>query len=263
MIFTLPSMGLLGCSEVEMSIPTYGHVRDISSQNIHGDVAGYEFVKSLLKDPTDLDRMTYNDKNFLLAIAVGSMHMNSILLKATCACKANVSAKYVLDSSKVDRLDESALPIVEKDWGDIKCNYHFLSATDEQSIVKWALDVSNSLDEYKVRYEEGFICKTFGYDVTEENLKKVFELPVEIYYSALLFREVTYHGYPDFIRTECSECKRPITLLIPFEQCITKWSSNDIVDEFMSVSKLVDYQSFINMTFPETFRMRQNLDTQG
>lgn len=261
MKISLPSRGLLGCKEVDMAMPCYKHLRDITQVDYPVEQIGYEFVKSLLPDPTALDKMTYQDKDYLLAIAVASMHLNSIPFKVTCSCGKPIHMTYDFGEQDLYTLPEGTTEVTAKELDGVTYEYHFLSATDEQKIVAWAKEKADGDDKaFKHRFEEGFICRTFGFDLDDEGVKKVSEFPMLVYYSALLFREMTFHGCSPVVQTQCKACGQPVSIYVPFAQSLMSWSSADIVNEFMTISKFVGgFDSFLRLTFAELAQMQANL----
>lgn len=260
----LPSLGVLGCSEVDMEIPRYKHIRQISQQFHHPDVVGYHLLQLLLADPTDLDRMTFQDKNYLTVIAVASMHMNVISMKVTCSCGERLTEKYDLSQQELITLEEGTPKVLVKQINGVDYKYQHISATDEFKLCNWALEKAESSGkdvekEYARSYEEGFICLTFGQPLTQEGLNTVASYELVVYYSALLFREMLFHGVRPVVQTQCPKCQRPLNVIVPFEKTLCDWSSTDVVREFTSVAKLVGgFSSFLDLTFSEVAQIQRD-----
>ena len=262
MKIALPSRGLLGCSEVDMDIPRYRHLREIVQVDYPVEQVGYEFVKSLISDPSVLSQITFQDKDYLLTIAVASMHLNSIPFRVTCACGKPVNAVYNYGEQDLYSLPDDASVVTEKMVDEAVYRYHILSAEDEYRIVRWAQEKSDGDEaKYKSLYEEGFICKTFGYDLTDENLRIVSDYPTLAYYSALMFREMVFHGCTPTLTVKCPHCGQDITVYVPFAQSLLTWTSADIVNEFMTISKLCGFDSFLQLSFAELAQMRANIES--
>lgn len=262
----LPSMGVLGCKEVDLAIPVYANLRELSLVHYNEEEIGYEFVKMLLSDPKDLERMTFQDKDYLLTIAVSALHLNNIKMNVKCSCGNPESAVFVLGEQEVIDLEVGTPKMVEKECFGETYQYHFISASDELKLVKWAKEQvpdTVSGDEadkmYKNKYLEAFTCKTFGFDVTDENLKKVQNYNLHVYMSALLFREMSFHGIPGIVQTKCSKCGRSLNVIVPFSKSLMNWSTQKVVDEFMQVANIVGgFKAFLDLTVSELEQMREN-----
>lgn len=257
MRIVLPSRGVLGCKEVDFHIPVYANLRELSLHNYGEDEIGYEFVKLLLADPTDLDRMTFQDKDYLLTIAVSALHMNSIALDVKCPCGNTMKVNYVLGDQEVQDLEEGTPKSITKTCLGKDYTYSFLSATEERDVSKWASDRAVS-DPSKFRdfYSEGFICRTFGFPLTEEALKEVSDYNFHIYMSALLFREMCFHGVSNLVHSMCPKCGAKLNVIVPFEKSLMSWSTQKVVTEFMRVSNIIGgFDAFLNLTISELEQM--------
>lgn len=263
----LPSQGILGCSEVELEVPRYKHIREVSQQSYHPDVVGYHLLELLLSDPSDLKRMTFQDKDYLVAIVVASMHLNVMTLKVTCSCGESLSVKYDLSSQELRTLDPDTPTVVIKSTGDRTYEYHVLSAYDEFQLCEWAIAKANQAQggfekAYARAYEEGFICRTFGQPLSEKGLEQVASYELVVYYSALLFREMLFHGVYPVVLTTCNKCKRPLNVIVPFSKVLCDWSSSDVVREFVGVSAIVGgFNSFLDLTFSELEQIKSDLSS--
>lgn len=262
MKIALPSRGLLGCSEVELQTPTYRHLRDITQVEYPLEQVGYEFVKSLLVDPSALARMTFQDKDYLLTVAVAAMHLNAIPFRVTCQCGKPVNAVYTYGEQELYYLPEDTEVVTEKEIDGKVYQFHILSADAEYRLAQWAEEQADGDDKaLKRKYEEGFVCLTFGYDLTDEGLKAVADFPLLVYYSALLFREMTFHGCPPSLTVTCKECGQQINVFVPFAQSLLSWSSADIVNEFMAISKYTSgFDGFLSLTFAEAAQIARNVE---
>lgn len=260
MRIVLPSQGILGVREVDLQMPKYRHVRDISQMNYSEEEIGFRFVEMLVSSNDIFDKITYQDKDYLLAIAVSALHLNALKLAVTCTCGERVTT--MLDMSDVDviDLDVNTPKEVRKKFGDTEYSYRFLSANDENEVVLWAKDKSDGDPlKYQRLYEEGFVCKTFGFDLNDENLKKVSNYDLMIYYSALLFREMVFHGISPIKSEVCPKCGRKIGVIIPFAKSLMSWNSSQVVNEFMAVAGIVGgFDSFLDLTFSELAQMKAN-----
>lgn len=267
MRIVLPSQGVLGCKEVELALPRYSHLRALTEISYNEEEIGFAFVRSLLADPGALAQMTFRDKDYLLAIAVASLHMNVIKLKACCSCGEVVQVDFDLAQQEVIDLETPVAPVIKKSLNNEEYSYHFLSATDEQEIVRWAKQHRDMAPSdraaavYQQSYEEGLITRTFGFDLTEDNVRRVSDFNILVFYSALLFQEMSFHGVRPFVEHQCPKCGKPMIVVVPFAKSLMRWSSNDIINDFMSVSQFVGFESFLDLTFAELAQMRANMDT--
>ncbi len=256
----LPSQGILGIREVDMMMPKYRHIRDLSQMNYSEEEIGFRFVEMLVSSGDIFDKITYQDKDYLLAIAVSALHLNALNLAVTCSCGERVTT--TLDMSDVDviDLDPNTPKEVVKKFGDTEYSYRFSSANDEKEVILWAKDKSDGDPlKYQRLYEEGFVCKTFGFDLSEENLNKVSCYDLMIYYSALLFREMVFHGISPIKSEVCPKCGKKIGVIIPFAKSLMSWNSSQVINEFMTVAGIVGgFDSFLDLTFSELAQMKAN-----
>lgn len=258
----LPSLGVLGCREVDFKVPVYANLRELSLHNYGEDEIGYEFVKMLLSDPSDLDRMTFQDKDYLLTIAVAALHMNNISLDVKCPCGHSFKVSYVLGNQEVKELEEGTPKTIVKSCMGKEYSYSFLSASEERDVAKWAMDRSSE-DPSKFRelYSEAFVCKTFGFPLTTEALQEVSNYNFHIYMSALLFREMCFHGVTNLVQTICPKCGAHLNVIVPFEKSLMSWSTQKVVSEFMRVSNFIGgFDAFLNLTISELEQMSADVE---
>lgn len=252
----LPSQGLLGLREVSLELPKYKHVRSIAQLNCSPEMRGIEFVKSLIPSPEFLSRMTIQDKDYLLIIAVSALHLNSIEVSAMCRCGNKVSVVYDITKEEVVDLSQSTPPVVTKEFQGKSYEYHFLSAADEVEIIDYARRVP---EEYNNRYMEGYICKVFGLPLSEENVQSTFDYDLTLYHSPLLFREMSFHGVRDFVSASCPKCGEKLLIRVQFAKSLEVWSPEDVVNQYLQVSKYLGFSEFLEMSFSEIAQIRANV----
>lgn len=274
MIITLPSNGLFGLHQTVLNTPKLGHIRSINSASYTDEQLKTEFVRMLLEHPEDLSKMTLCDRDFLFDVAASGVCLNQISTDFVCPlCKddngnpVTNSVVYDITQQELIALDEDTPVEVKKRWDgiDMDVTYRFLSVPDEEKIINYALA---DYENYTLRYEQAFIAATLGQPIVsvseiEASIKRVDEYPMYVYFSALLFSQMTFHGVPQYAIGKCSHCGGDIKVIIPFTAAVTTMDSAKIVNRFMSLSGMVTFKDFLDLSMPELSQMELNLRNSG
>lgn len=255
----LPSNGLFGLKSVEFNIPKIKQLRDLSTASYTDEQATIEVVRMLLSNPEDLYKMSILDKEYLFKIAVESIHMGDVAADVECSeCHKKFRISYRLSEQELFELPEGTPREVSKSVDGRTYTFHFLTPRDEEEIIDYALV---DYDHYAKRYESAFVAKTLGFPATQDGVDAVGEYPHYAYYAALLFSNMSFHGVTPIMTSACPHCGQLHKVVIPFVKSILGVESTDVVNRFMQVSGIVDWQSFLDMSFPEYNQLVKNLDT--
>lgn len=268
MIVSLPSNGLYGLRQVRLATPRVGHLREIAGADYTDEQVKTEFVRMLLDHPEDVfPRITMYDRDYLYAIAASAVCMNQIVIDFVCPhCKAagkDVKSSTVYDISRqeLSELEAGSPATVTKSFGDLDVTYRILTVADEERIVEYAL---MDYDKYVTRYESAFVAGVLGQDLSsvesiQEGIATVNSYPVYVYFSALLFGQMVFHGVPATCEGHCSECGATVKVVVPFGQAVRQLDSGRLINRFSQVSGMVNFSDFINLSMPELSQLEANL----
>ena len=268
MIVQLPSNGLYGLRQVNLRTPKVGDLREIASASYTEEQIRTEFVRLLIDDATSVfDRITIYDRDYLFAIAASGVCMNRITIDFVCPyCKGagrDVMNQTVYDitDQEIVVLDDGTPSEVVKSWDGMDVTYRILRVSDEERIVAYALA---DYEHYASRYEQAFTAGILGQPMgspkqIEEGIAVVNSYPMYVYFSALLFSQMTYHGVPTTCIGRCRECGRESKVVVPFGQAVTQLDSGRLINRFSQLSGMVSYKDFLDLSMPELSQLEANL----
>lgn len=266
---SLPSNGLLGLREVTVDVPRIGTLRELSFSGGTEEQLRTELLRLLIKEQDAFSHMTIYDRDYLFAIVVSSICLNSVPLKFMCpVCQAagkevSCQCTYNIAEQEPVFLEEGTSPSIQKQWDfmDAPLTYRILSVADEERIVAYALD---DYDHYTLRYEQAFVAGVLGADLSTKDgissgIALVNSYPVYVYFSVLLFNQLTFHGVPQYTEGVCPECHNKTRVLVPFGSVVRELDSAKIVDRFAGLSGIIDFKSFVDLSFPELRQLEESL----
>lgn len=268
MIVQLPSNGLFGLRQVRLATPRVGHLREIAEADYTDEQIKTEFVRMLLEHPeSDFQHMTMYDRDYLYAIAASAVCMNQLVIDFVCPhCKAGGrdvknSTVYDITQQELTELEKGSPATVSKSFGDLDVTYRILTVSDEERIVDYAL---LDYDHYVTRYEAAFTAGVLGQDLStpdsiEAGIAVVNSYPVYVYFSALLFGQMVFHGVPSTCTGVCHECGQSTRVIVPFGQAVKQLDSGRLVNRFSQLSGMINFSDFVNLSMPELSQMEANL----
>lgn len=269
MIVQLPSNGLFGITQTGLRVPKVGNLRDMAAASYTDEQAKSEFVRMLLERPEDLDRMSLCDRDYLFIIAASGVCLNRIPIDFVCPyCseegKRTTSKGYYDISDKEPVFLEKGTPSeVVKRWDDfdLECTYRILRASEEAPLVEYAL---GDYDSYNSRYEQAYVAATLGLPCgtmseIESSVATLNTYPIYVYFSALLFTQMTFHGVPEFTMCKCTECGRDVKVVVPFGAAVMQLDSSKVIHRFSVVSGMMDFRSFLDLSMPELVQLETNM----
>lgn len=271
MIVQLPSNGLYGLRQVRLATPRVGHLREIATADYTDEQVKTEFVRMLLEHPEeDFARMTMYDRDYLYAIAASAVCMNQISVDFVCPhCKASgkdvqCTTVYDITQQELTELEKGSPAEIKKSFGELEVTYRVLTVCDEERVIEYAL---LDFDHYVTRYESAFIAGVLGMDLStmesiEQGVQMVNSYPVYVYFSALLFGQMVFHGVPSTCMGVCPECGGSTRVIVPFGQAVKQLDSGRLVNRFAQLSGMLSFGDFINLSMPELAQMEANLVTK-
>lgn len=272
MIVLLPSSGLYGLRQVNLRTPRVGDLREIASASYTEEQIRTEFVRLLVDDADSVfQQITTYDRDYLYAIAASGVCMNQIVVDYVCPhCKGmgrdvTGHVTYDITSQEIVTLDEGSPSSVVKEWDGLSVTYRVLRVCDEERIVSYAL---SDYDHYASRYEQAFIAGILGQSLDspadiDAGIAVVNSYPMYVYFSAMLFSQMIFHGVPSTVEASCPECGGSVKVIVPFGQAVTQLDSGRLINRFSQVSGMVSYKDFLDMSMPELSQLEANLHARG
>ena len=265
----LPSNGLYGLSEVTVDIPRIGTLRELSFSDWTEEQLRTELLRLLIKEQDVFSRMTLYDRDYLFAVVVSSICLNAIPVKFTCPyCHAagkevSCQCNYNIGEQEPVFLERGISPIITKSWDfiDTPLSYKIPTVSDEERVISYALE---DWDHYTLRYEQAFVAAILGYDLSTTELisaavSEINSYPVYVYFSVLLYHQLSFHGVLQHTEGTCPECHKKSLILVPFGGIIKELDSAKIVDRFAALSGIIDFKSFVDLSFPELRQLEESL----
>lgn len=242
----LPSNGLLGTKSVDLREPKFYDLRKTMNTADDEYLFKYDFVKNLCEfDPKTI---TMDDIEHLFGLAATSVLFNTIKFSTKCDCGTIASGEFSFaeDEIKVRTLHKDSRKC-KKTIDGTEYVFHILSAQDGVDIHTYGLDD----DEGEKKIEEATVCKVLGYDITDENIEKIRELPISIYVACFLFIKANKHGMEIFKLIECPKCKKKLNVKIEINSSLVKIDLPHFIEKYASVYEVLDFKSFLEFTVPE------------
>ena len=243
----LPSNGLLGTKWVDLREPTFGDLRKTMSATNDEYLFKYEFIKGLCEfDPKTI---TMDDVQYLYEIAASAITFNTLKFKVTCGeCGNEIDEEFSFanDDVPVVTLHKDSRKCKKK-VGDEIYIFHILSASDGVDIHTYALDD----DESEKMIEEATACKVLGYDINDENIEKVRNIPISIYVACFLFVKANKHGMVIQKKMVCPKCGNKTNMKIELDSSWVKIDLPTFIAQYAQVRDCLDFKSFLDFTIPE------------
>lgn len=245
----LPSNGKIAVNKVEMRQPKIMDIRKSQEYSDISEVRKTQFVKDLCKNPEQIDEITTYDRDYLFTIAVSSLNMNKISFKSTCSdktCRHKTNDFiFIPDVEPVFLTDpvECQKTILGETY-----NFRLLRVKDE---IK-AIDYANIDDlTFEQRKEDALVCAALSWEVNDENINKVKNLDLSVYYAAQFFQICCPHGLNLQKTVTCAKCGKKTIVVMEVTGRMLNLNMAIIMDRFASLTGKLDYKSFLDMTLPE------------
>ena len=128
-----------------------------------------QFVKLLLTDKVDFNKITKYDLDYLFSVAAFSLKFNSVIYDVTCDCGKKLSNKFDVAEKAVRTLDKVKLPYLKK-IGDTEYNFHILSAQQHIDACEYGLQC----EEFNQGYEDACCCFILGWSIDKIEQVRVY-----------------------------------------------------------------------------------------
>jgi hypothetical protein len=249
MIVYLPSNGRIGFKKVEYRQPKISDLRASQNFSENSDMRKTEFVKLLLEDPSLVEVMTLEDRDYLFAIGVASLSMN--VFHFSCKCP---NPKHAIKLDQTMGLEE-VTPIfldcdlkAKKTIEGVEYEFKKLLVSDEILCIEYAEEGDDDL--YDDLLEEAQVCCILGKHVNKENIEWVRSLDLSVYYTALFFQLCCPHGINLSKVVQCT-CGESVAVVLPITGNMLKVNMGLLMEKFAALSGSLDYKSFLDMTLPD------------
>ena len=244
----LPSNGLLGTRWVDMREPTFADLRrTVSEATADEYLFKYEFVKGLCE--FDDNKITMDDILYLYDLSAAMVSFNTIDFKVNCdECDTTIESQFsfVTDEVPIHTLHKDSRKCSKK-IEDREYVFHILSAADGVDIHTYGLDDT----EKDKMIEEATVCKVLGYNITDENIEKVRQLPVSIYVACFLFIKANKHGMVIAKKVKCPKCGKESAVRFDLDSSWVKIDLPTFIGQYAQVRDCLDFKSFLKFTLPE------------
>lgn len=249
MVIELPSRGWAGITKVTIRAPKIDDLRKTSDLSPIEERAKTEFLRMLISNPGDLDKITVFDRDYLFLIVAGAVNMNEFAFTVKCEkCGTELEGSLNLSDCVVKELEPGENYNITKNIYGTDYNFRLLSVADEQKAIDYAqLDES----EYPSRYDDATVCMVLGKELNDDNVKWVRDLDLSIYFAALFYLQCCFHGVIPKKTITC-KCGHKFNVVLPIFKSVLNIDIQQIMKRFAVVSKYgVDFKSFVDMTLPE------------
>lgn len=253
----LPSNGVVGFKSLDIDVPRFSNLRAISYEELTEEEVRTALIKEVAKDKDKVDEITIYDRDYIFKIIVSALHMNKIQMRCTCPfCGKVREVDYVITEYQGAELPvDSSLCIKKKVAGE-EYSYIIPQVKHEYGIIEYA----KTKDDYRKAYEEALISVILGQEPTDSSVEWVSSKPLSVYYSAMLFNQVIFHGLLNFFPMSCDKCQGGYLSIIPFNKGALIFDTNGIMTRYQEVSKVVDFKSFLDLTLPEFELLRNSVE---
>lgn len=259
----LPSSGALGIKSTEIRQPKIDDLRKVSELSQIPELRKTEFVKLFLQSPEQLDSMSVFDRDYLYLISVSAVHIGQLSFSFICDCGNEVQDTLDLSSHEVIFLDKSAKPFLTKTIEGINYQFHMLTVKSETEIVDYlSITDTETEGDYQYLKEDALVFKILYPDLilNDDSIKSVHELPLPVYFSALYFHQCCFHGVEPVKKTTCEACKATTMAVLDVTASLNNFNTAVIMQKFANLSSVVDFNSFINLSFSEYHSLINSLN---
>lgn len=243
----LPSNNMMGLTSVEMRDPKIGDLRKIPNYSFSSIIKKTEYVRDLVGD--DVLKITPQDRDYLFLLAVGAISMNRLTLNATCKCGCPISGEVALGEIEPVRLKRDTkrqykARIYKQDY-----TFNKLTVKDELEVEERAVDLLD--EDYKYEFDDGTVAKTLGWTLSEEDIQRVRNLDLSVYYAALLYQMTDAHGISVIKTMECPVCHKETKTILPITGDILNVDIPQLMARYVSVRPYLTMDNYFNVTLPE------------
>ena len=130
------------------------------------------------------------------------------------------------------------IPTVESEMK----RFHWIYSSD---------DAFNSEKLKRERHEDSLVCDILGKEINDENIEWVRQLDLGVFYAALYFYKIAFHGINLNRITKCPKCGNIAKVTIPIIQGIKSFDTATLMTKWMKMQNKMDFKSFMDLSIPE------------
>lgn len=240
MKIVLPSLGVLGTRSVNLNPVRFSDIREIQNFSNDENLSRLELMHLLLPD-TDFSKITRWDIEYLYTISIFSVLYGNISFDAVCPdCGEKIPSNILLEQLDIKQLDFTKK--ISKTIQGVKYTYNHVSAKQYEDALVYA----QTCEDEQSGYEDYLVSC-----ILNISIEKVHDLSALVYMSAFLFFEMSFHGMHLSKEIVCPKCKRSFKSIINVPLNTIKIDVTSIMSHFASVSDVISFDDFNNMTIPE------------
>lgn len=240
----LPSEGLYGQKSVKLKQPTFGILHNIQNFNEDSFYRKVEYVKEVSN--ADLSKITANDLDYIFDVATFASLFNSAKFDVECPkCHKTYSVIVQLGDCDIKqlhliRLDNPRFVRIKLQ----KYSYRILSAKDIVDAYDYAQYRTNEDQAFHLAKVNLAMCQPLDSPYSKE-------LPLSLAASATAFQDINYHGLIKSTETQCPYCEAQQTISWNLSPKSLEFKDEEIMSRFISVSDMVSFRDFMNMSLGE------------
>ena len=117
--------------------------------------------------------------------------------------------------------------------------------------------------DYQYLKEDALVFKILYPELplNDDSIKSVHELSLSVYFSALYFHQCCFHGVEPVKKTICEACKTSTMAVLDVTASLNNFNTAVIMQKFANMSSVVDFNSFINLSFSEYHSLINSLNS--
>lgn len=247
MKIVIPSAGKTGISSVGMRQPKIADLRKAPDLTEVSGIRKNEFLRLLLEDPEVLKRITHYDRDYLFLIAIAVVTLNVVKFGYECTCKRRVANQIAIGTLQPVFLKKeenlTKITTINKQKYSIKV----LTAYEDELALEYASEDEDTFDD---RLEDAKVCLSTGLPITVENINKVRNSDLMLYYVVDFFNKCMFHG--TLLEKECTcGCGVTKNVIVKVDGSMLSSEISVLMERYISVSSKIDYMSFLELTIPE------------
>jgi len=244
MKIALPSMGILGCKNVDIRQPKFDDLRNVQSLNQEEPLLKLQFTKRLLDSKVDLNKITQMDMEYLFVVASFAIQFNTVKYTYTCSCEEKIDRKFNLVEQDIVDLPKFKHPYKKKING-VDYEFHLISAQQAIDACEYALNQ----EDFDIAYEDA--CIAFALGKTVADIEWIKTLDASVALAALLFQKANFHGVRLSEKVTCPKCGKTTKVNINASSAMVKLELNQLMDRYTQISDMVSFEGFLDFTVPE------------
>lgn len=243
----LPSNNMMGLTSIDMRDPKIGDLRDVPNLSFSSVIKKTQFVQKLTGD--DVLKVTPQDRDYLFLIAVGAITLNRISLSTTCSCGQELYGEISISEVDPIRLPRSVPNTYEAMIYGQKVKFHKISVKDEMEIEERAVDLPD--EDYDEEFQNGLVAKTLGYSLEAEDMQKVKNLDLSLYFAAILYQNCDRHGVTLIKDMVCPKCGKRFKTHLPITGDMLNVDVAQVMSRYVSIKEHLSMDSYFNLALPE------------